>query len=151
MRNDNWGTPPWLFNSLNSEFKFNLDACADETNYKCAHYYDIHRNCLITEWKPLLRDAELRAFMNPPYSNPKPFIEKAWEMRKNGLVVCLVKVDTSTKWWNIFWDYEKHSPKNGCEVRFLPKRIKFIPPKGKDGTSGPTFPSAIIVMRRSLC
>ena len=46
-------------------------------------------------------------FCNPPYSNPKPFIEKAWEDSKHCKIVCLVKCDPSTKWWSTFWDYGK--------------------------------------------
>lgn len=92
--------------------------------------------------------------MNPPYSNPKPFIEKAWEDSKYCKIVCLVKCDPSTKWWATFWEYgvecpciqfgveandpdiclgcnnkgRYNGPKPGCEVRFFPKRIQFDPP-----------------------
>ncbi len=73
-------------------------------------------------------------FMNPPYSCPKPFIEKAWDDSRYCRIVCLVKCDPSTKWWGTFWDYGlglKHynGAKQGCQVRFFPKRIKFDPPK----------------------
>ena len=38
--------------------------------------------------------------MNPPYSNPKPWIEKAIEESQKGkMVVMLLKVDTSTNWF----------------------------------------------------
>ena len=85
--------------------------------------------------------------MNPPYSNPKPFIEKAWKDSKHCKIVCLVKCDPSTKWWATFWNYENKlyptygmtngaycaikeeiGPKPGCEVRFFSKRIQFDPP-----------------------
>lgn len=38
-------------------------------------------------------------FMNPPYSSPRKFIEKAWEDSKNFRVICLVKADHSVKWY----------------------------------------------------
>ena len=31
---DDWGTPQAIYDTLNKEFGFTLDACADETNYK---------------------------------------------------------------------------------------------------------------------
>lgn len=94
--------------------------------------------------------------MNPPYSIPRPFIEKAWQESKNCVVVCVVKVDTSTRWWGIFWDYDINCTKPGCEIRFLPRRVKFDASperieiarlEGKK-LNGPTFPTAIIIMDR---
>ena len=32
---DDWGTPQKLYDALNKEFGFTMDACADDTNYKC--------------------------------------------------------------------------------------------------------------------
>jgi len=119
---------------------------------------------------PLSCDKIHCAFMNPPYSRPtktnpgiNAFIEKAWEDSKHCKIVCLVKCDPSTKWWATFWNYEpvkklhdqyeiytieNRGPKSGCEVRFLPKRIRFEAPPGLDGQSGPTFPSCIVIMDR---
>jgi phage N-6-adenine-methyltransferase len=145
---DCWATPTDLFNMLNAEFKFNLDACANQHNYKCAHYYDEVRDCLNVNWRPLSHADDLRAFMNPPYSNPAPFIKKAWQESKNGLIVCLVKADTSTRWWATFWDYDNNQPRPGCEVRFLPKRVKFTPPQGGIAKNCAAFPSAVVIMDR---
>ena len=33
-----WKTPQWLFDSLNSEFNFTLDVCADKGNSKCKEF-----------------------------------------------------------------------------------------------------------------
>ena len=41
-----------------------------------------------------------RVFVNPPYSNPLPWVEKAIEESKKGsFIVMLLRVDTSTKWF----------------------------------------------------
>jgi len=41
-----------------------------------------------------------RTFVNPPYSNPLPWVEKAIETSMmNKTVVLLLKHDSSTKWW----------------------------------------------------
>lgn len=89
------------------------------------------------------------AFMNPPYSNPKPFIEKAIELSKQIRVVMLIKCDPSTKSWGLFWDYNKHEPKEGVEIRFIPKRLKFEKAGVSAGTA--SFPSVIVILdRRTL-
>jgi len=147
---DQWRTPLNLFNELNLEFKFTHDLCADENNKLCEKWF---HDYLTQEFKNGV------GFCNPPYSNPKPFIEKAWEDSKHCKIVLLVKVDPSTKWWGIFWNYTKQykyqrdfepiGPKPGCEVRFLPKRVKFDPPLGWEGKiSGPSFPSCILIFDR---
>ena len=39
-------------------------------------------------------------YCNPPYSNPKPWVEKAIaESRKGKRVVMLLRHDSSTEWW----------------------------------------------------
>ena len=169
---DKWQTPQWLFNELNLEFNFDIDLCATADNTKCDRFYfDYFSNKIHNKgdhtgdatgywWSleghnnPLSCHKLNCAFMNPPYSNPKPFIEKAWEDSKYCKIVCLVKCDPSTKWWATFWEYgvecpciqfgveandpdiclgcnnkgRYNGPKPGCEVRFFPKRIQFDPP-----------------------
>ena len=50
-------------------------------------------NALEIEWKD-------KTYCNPPYSNPLPFVKKAIEESKKGkLIVLLLKMDTSTKWF----------------------------------------------------
>lgn len=41
-----------------------------------------------------------KTFVNPPYSKPLPWVEKAIEEQNRGCtVVLLLRVDTSTKWY----------------------------------------------------
>ena len=47
---DDWGTPQRLYDELNKEFGFTLDACADESNYKCQNYYTTADNGLTASW-----------------------------------------------------------------------------------------------------
>lgn len=125
MSNDSWRTPDDLFEILDKGgiyqdihfegFHFDIDLCANEENTKCnQYYYDYLNNkdsaiCFSNE----LREIKC-AFMNPPYSNPKPFIEKAWSDSRFCKIVCLVKVDPSTKWWATFWEYEQYDFRCGC-------------------------------------
>jgi phage N-6-adenine-methyltransferase len=133
---DDWETPQWFFEDLNKEFSFDIDLCATETNKKCKAYCPN-----IFEFAPY----ETRiGFMNPPYGRGIiKFINKAWLLSKNMVVVCLVPARTDTKWWSIFWDRENHKPKLGCQVRFLQGRLKF----GNAKEHAP-FPSAVIIMDR---
>lgn len=157
---DSWQTPQELFDELDKEFgPFDIDLCATKENSKCEWYYEdyligkVHEDFYsydLTGFKT--------AFMNPPYSNPLPFVQKAWEDSKHCKIVLLLKVDPSTKWWSVFWDHGStcswckgegelrnnegfwgcidcnetgiyRGIKPGCEVRFLPKRVKFDPPQ----------------------
>ncbi len=145
---DEWQTPRWLFDELNREFNFDIDLCATVENTKKLDFCEDYLNNIVTAQNTYMtwnlhaagfHRKYKTAFMNPPYSNPKPFIEKAWEDSKYCKIVCLVKCDPSTKWWATFWNYEEsdmdkedssfipRGPKFGCEVRFFPKRIKFDP------------------------
>lgn len=142
MSNDSWETPQDLFDELNEEFNFTQDLCAASYNKKCRAYF----NDLFCGASYTLFDHV--CWMNPPYSNPKPFVQRAWDIAEHNLVVCLLKCDPSTQTWAIFWDYEKHQPRPGCQIRFFPKRIKFTPPVGVNGKSGPTFPSCLVIMDR---
>lgn len=36
---DEWATPQELYNELNAEFNFNLDACATDDNHKAPVYF----------------------------------------------------------------------------------------------------------------
>ena len=48
-----------------------------------------------------LSDWKDKTFVNPPYSNVLPWVEKAIKERQKGKrVVMLLKMDTSTKWFS---------------------------------------------------
>lgn len=54
------------------------------------------------EWKE-------KNYVNPPYSNPMPWVEKAIAESKMGkLVVMLLRVDTSTKWFAKLVEAQAH-------------------------------------------
>lgn len=150
---DEWGTPGWLFDQLKEKYNITLDVCASAENTKCRNYFDIDYDALSVRW---VTGDNGSCFMNPPYSNPRPWVEYAWEQSKTTTVICLLKTDHSTQWWATFWDFETNGPKPGCEVIFLRKRIKFVAPEAvireafRTGKkfSGPTFPSSVIVMDR---
>ena len=126
---DNWATPQFIFNSLNNEFKFTLDVCADIKNYKVKKYFDKEINGLEQDWS---KDV---CFMNPPYGREiKHWVKKAYlESKKGAVVVCLLPSRTDTIWWH---DYIMQSK----DIRFLKGRLKF-----NDSLNSAPFPSVIVV------
>lgn len=134
--NQTWATPQNVFDQLNEEFHFDLDVCASVHNAKCSNYFTEEQDGLKQDWAPY------RCFMNPPFGNMGPWLQKAWdESQKGATVVCLIKVDTSTKWWHD-WAVK------ASEIRFWRKRIKFVPPPGSGLKPGsPNFGVATLVYR----
>jgi len=120
---DNWATPLSLYNELDKEFNFLDDPCP--------LYPDWTEDGLKREWG-------LRTFVNPPYSKPRPWIEKAIEESEKGkLIVMLLRGDTSTKWF--------HDLVLGkAEIRFLKGRIRF-----NDLKPAP-FPSIVAIYRPDI-
>lgn len=47
---DEWATPQELYNELNAEFNFNLDACATDDNHKTPAYFTKAEDGLKQEW-----------------------------------------------------------------------------------------------------
>ncbi len=161
--NDSWETPQWLFDQLNEEFNFDIDLCATRENSKCSAFYLNYLEDIIEDSKGIRRQntlsnisdyhEDLTVFMNPPYSrgSMEKFIGKVWEDSKHCKIVCLVKVDSRTKWWSIFYDAINFKERTGCKIRLLPKRVKFDPPNGWKGeTKGPSFPSAVLIFDRRV-
>ena len=130
---DDWGTPHKLFDELNAEFGFTLDACANEHNFKVANYYDIEKDGLTQVWDGVV-------WCNPPYGRTiKLWMAKVVESWEQGTtVVCLVPARTDTAWWH---DYAMKAN----EIRFLRGRVKFERP-GMKSAAAP-FPSALLIYK----
>ena len=130
---DVWGTPQKFFNTLNAEFHFTLDPCANAANCKCARYFNIEQNGLIQDW------GTHNVFMNPPYSFIKLWMRKAWKASLYGAtVVCLVPMRSDTAWWHLY------APKG--EVRYVRGRLSFTGEHVSVRNAAP-FPSAVIIYR----
>ena len=138
MANDTWETPDYFFDPLNEEFGFNLDVCAQAHNRKIPMFYSPELDGLQKPWAPMV------CWMNPPYSRPDPWVEKAYsESEQGATVVMLLRADPSTRWWRVFWDHEKHQLRRDQDaIRYPAKRIKFVGAKG-----GYNFPVAVVILR----
>lgn len=143
-KSNEWETPQDLFDKLNEEFGFEVDAAATDENYKCPIYFTEDNSALDKTWK----EYGNVIFMNPPYGRGMgKFIKKAYEEAKKGCtVVCLIPARTDTK---VFHDYCAKG-----EIRFIKGRLKFVnrtfPTWNEEGdyklTPAP-FPSCIVIFR----
>lgn len=126
---DEFGTPEELFQRLNREFRFTIDAAASAENAKCPFFVTKEENALLHperfKWQ--------HVFCNPPYSKQAggvgKWISYAFDLiqKPDGPLVWVFVVPTKTE--QSFWHdiVLKHA-----EVRFLKKRQKFI---GGDGSA----------------
>ena len=129
---DDWETPQDLFDKLDDEFHFTLDAASSDLNAKFEKHYTVEDDGLSQSW------AGNNVFLNPPYGrNMKDWMRKAYEesQAENTTVVVLVPARTDTAW---FHDYVYGK----AELRFLRGRLKF----GGCENSAP-FPSLVVVYR----
>jgi site-specific DNA-methyltransferase (adenine-specific) len=134
---DEWGTPQWLFDLLDREFHFSLDAAASGENRKCGAYFDKFVSGLDHEWTRLSA-----TYLNPPYSagNIDKFMQKAYEeSQKGALVVCLVPV-SGDRWW-IDWALKAQ------EIRYIRGRVKFVgyDIDGNPVNGSPMFSSCVVI------
>ncbi|MFP4793706.1 phage N-6-adenine-methyltransferase [Pasteurella multocida] len=145
---DHYRTPKYVFNWLDRRFYFLIDGCASEHNALCSTYIGDGINAAAPDFltfEPLEQvietaEATLRIFVNPPYSNPLPFVQLAAELRNAGyLVVMLLPADKSTKWYQVIQD-------NATEViDIVGGRINFLHPVTGEKVKGNNKGSMVAV------
>lgn len=118
---DNWRTPAAFYKALDAEFNFDFDPCPLTQSPKF--------NGLEVEWGK-------RTFCNPPYSDLRDWMRKAYaEHLKGKTVVMLIPSRTDTIAWH---DYALKA----SEIRFIRGRLTF-----GNAKHGAPFPSAIVIFR----
>lgn len=131
-----WETPDRLFNKLNEEFNFTLDAAASDSNAKLGRYYTVEDNALEKSW------AGEVVFCNPPYGRKiGKWVEKCYTESQHATIVLLIPSRTDTAYFHNYI-YGK------AEIRFLRGRIKFEN-NGVAQNSAP-FPSLLAIYRNDL-
>ena len=126
-----WSTPLDLFKSLDSEFHFTLDACAQPFNAKCPKYFTPAQDGLAQNWRGET------VFCCPPSGrrNFRLWTEKALQesRKKDTRVVMLLPVSTDAEWFRKNIYHQK-----GVVIRFLPERVKFTNPVAPSWANGNT-------------
>jgi hypothetical protein len=92
LEKDERFTPQPLWLELDREFGFTLDACATAESAKCKRFFTRAEDGLAQSW------ACERVWCNPPWSDIRPWVEKAWHARAE-LVAMLVPAWTDREWW----------------------------------------------------
>ena len=112
---DEWGTPRWLYDYLNNTYKFTLDPCSTDANALCEQHFTQETDGLKQTWTG-------RVYCNPPYSEAKKWMQKAFDSCKEGsaeLVVCLIPARTETEFWHDYVD------RRALQVFFIRGRLVF--------------------------
>lgn len=113
-----WETPQSLFDELDAQYHFTLDAAASDENHKCDRYFTKADDGLSQSW-----EGET-VFVNPPYGNVETGIwtRKCYEeaQKPNTTVVLLIPARTDRA---SFHDYIYNKP--GVSVEFLRGRLAF--------------------------
>ncbi|EPZ47611.1 DNA N-6-adenine-methyltransferase [Alicyclobacillus acidoterrestris] len=135
-----WGTPQHIFDALDAEFHFTLDAAANVHNHKCDKWYGTQSDGTFIDGLAQDWSGET-IWLNPPYQRNviDKWAHKAYtSARDNGTtVVLLLPARLDVKWWNKYCVYAP-------EIRFVEGRIRFEQ-EGKYNSA--TFPSAIVIFR----
>lgn len=142
---DYWETPQSLFDELNAEFNFTLDAAASDANHKCKRYFTKKDNGLLQDWQGET------VFCNPPYGNREAgqWTEKCYReaQKPNTTVVLLIPARTDR---TSFHEYILGK----AEIRFIRGRLKFEiegkPIHDRDGRPMPApFPSMVVIWQKN--
>jgi len=115
MTNDDWATPNWLMEIFRDWY----DPCPLNK----------------VDWSGLNVDWKDKTYVNPPYSSPKAWVEKAVEENKKGkMIVMLMRMDTSTEWFKMLQEANAH-------FLWFNGRLKF-----SDTGKPANFPSMLVVL-----
>lgn len=115
---DDRGTPWELFEKLNGRFRFTVDAAASAHNAKLPHFWTKAENGLAQSWRGH------RVWCNPPYSEIRPWAEKAAQREAEVAVLLLPANRTEQAWWQDIIEPGRLSGQIGVE--FLRGRQRFI-------------------------
>lgn len=124
---DDYYTPKWLFDALNTTF--DLDAAAPKGGIPwipAAKHYSIEDDGLAQPWSG-------RVWLNPPYSNPLPWIEK---FIQHGNGIALIQTSKSNAFIRMWNEVDG--------IMYLPRNIMFE--HITEGKKGIFMPVALFMM-----
>jgi len=110
-----------VFDLLHERFDFTVDAAASVSNTKLKCYFSIENCGLSASW------AGERVYCNPPYSNIRPWVEKAWDEKDAQLVVMLLPANrTEQGWWQDLVEPYRDRRDQRLRTEFIRGRIRFL-------------------------
>lgn len=127
---DDWRTPPKVFDPLNAEFGFTLDAAATADNALLERYCSPEDSGLLNSW------VGERVWCNPPYGSGLAAWVAKLASGEADVAVGFIPARTDTRYFHDLILVK-------AEIRFLRGRVKFVGAK-----SSAPFPSMICVWRK---
>ena len=125
IKKDDWRTPDWLFSQLHARFNFTVDAAADPLNDKIDRFF---ADGLREDWN------KERVFCNPPFSQKKDWIVKAYKevsIKKCPLCVMILPNCIDTQSFN-------HYIHKNFHWEHLPSRVSFWDENNKPISGNPS-------------
>lgn len=122
---DDRATTPDLFGPLNDRFGFTLDVAASAANTKCDRYFTLEDNGLTQPW------ADEIVWCNPPYSDIRPWVLKAWHEWRHGcdaIAMLLPANRTEQSWWQDLTEPYRDQSSSPLTVEFMRGRFRFLAP-----------------------
>lgn len=120
---DDRGTTWEMFNPLHERYGFTIDVAAQPHNAKLPRFFTPEDDGLAQSWRGE------RVWCNPPYSDIRPWVEKAHAGAARLVVMLLPANRTEQGWWQEFIepfrDLDSHAP-NFLTIKFLPGRPRFV-------------------------
>jgi len=149
---NSWATDPLIFNAMNKEFNFGLDAAANKDNHKCKWYLTKETNALTLDWSDSMDRYDRNyptkinrtVWINPPYGKGfiKAFMNKCIEQKELGVTSVLLVPATLDAQWLPIADIS--------EIRIITGgRLSFINPVDGTKVNGNTKGSMFVIFRPS--
>jgi hypothetical protein len=110
LTSDDYYTPKWIFDALGLRFDLDVASPPGGAPYvPCDRYFTQEDDGLAQDWHG-------RVWMNPPFSNTAPWVER-WLDHGNGVALLPV---AKTRWADRLWRTD------GAKVVLLPPTLKFV-------------------------
>lgn len=139
---DDRGTTPEVFGPLHRRFGFTLDVAASPHNAKCERYCTVGDDGLTQSW------AGEVVWCNPPYSDIRPWVEKAWDEARHATIVMLLPANrTEQRWWQDLVEPGLRAQRSAFRAEFLAGRLRFHRPGAVIGPKGdrPPFGCCLLI------
>ena len=120
-------TPFWFIRSVESFVgkKINLDVCCLSKTSKAPDFFSLEYglDCMVQNWT--LKDKDVFAWCNPPFSNVDPFIDRAVnQAMKSGTTTAMIIPNNPEVAY-------RRKLKSACDTFIeMPFRLKFLRPDG---------------------
>lgn len=135
------GTPPEIFDPLNAEFHFTLDAAASDENALCDCYYTKEEDGSKQDW------TGHTVWCNPPFNaeSLRKFTQQAMRQVANGVTTALhVPAKTDQPWFHWLWERYQAGVWR-VEFRWIQGRVQYV-----GNPDGAPFPTLTIIVGPSI-